>query len=130
MLKQGIIKECESTWNSPIVCVKKKNTEDIRMCLDFRRLNEITERPIFPIPNVDEILDSLGNAQYFSTLDLGNAYYQVELDEASKVKTAFSTRSQQYGFNRMPFGIAVVPATFQRLMNRVLGELNWKVAIV
>ena len=103
LLKNGVIKECESPWNSPIVCVKKKNTEDIRMCLDFRKLNEITERPVFPIPNVEEILDSVGNAKYFSTIDLGNAYYQVELDESSKLKTAFSTRTQQYCFNRMPF---------------------------
>ena len=96
LLKIGVIKECESPWNSPIVCVKKKNTDDIRMCLDFRRLNEITERPVFPIPNVEEILDSLGNAKYFSTIDLGSAYYQVELDESSKLKTAFSTRTQQF----------------------------------
>ena len=74
--------------------------------------------------------DSTGNAKYFSTIDLGNAYYQVELDESSKLKTAFSTRTQQYCFNRMPFGIAAAPVTFQRLMNRVLGKLNWKIAIV
>ena len=100
------------------------------MCLDFRKLNEVTERPVFPIPNVEEILDSLGEAKYFSTIDLGNAYYQVELEETSKLKTAFSTRTQQYCFNRMPFGIAAAPATFQRLMNKVLGDLNWKIAIV
>ena len=100
------------------------------MCLDFRKLNEVTERPVFPIPNVEEILDSLGGAKYFSTIDLGNAYYQVELDDSSKLKTAFSTRTQHFCFNRMPFGIAAAPATFQRLMNKVLGELNWKVAIV
>jgi len=130
MLKNGVIKECESPWNSPIVCVKKKNSDEIRICLDFRKLNEITERPIFPIPNVDEILDNLGSAQFFSTIDFGNAYYQVELEESSKLKTAFSSRSQQYCFNRMPFGIAAAPATFQRLMNKVLDDLNWKIAIV
>ena len=78
MLKNNFIEECESPWNSPIVCVKKKDSNDIRICLDFRKLNEVTERPIFPIPNVDEILDSLGGSRYFSTLDLGNAYYQIE----------------------------------------------------
>ena len=130
LLKNGIIKECESAWNSPIVCVKKKDQKEIRICLDFRQLNEITERPIFPIPNVDEILDHIGNAKYFSTLDLGNAYYQIELEEASKEKTAFSTRNRQYCFNRMPFGIAAAPATFQRMMNKMLEDLNWKIALV
>ena len=130
LLKNGIIKECESAWNSPIVCVKKKDQKEIRICLDFRQLNEITERPIFPIPNVDEILDHIGNARYFSTLDLGNAYYQIELEEASKEKTAFSTRNRQYCFNRMPFGIAAAPATFQRMMNKMLEDLNWKIALV
>ena len=126
----GIIKKCESPWNSPLVCIKKKNTEDIRICLDFRALNLITERPIFPIPSIEEMLDVLNGSKYFTTLDLGNAYYQVELDEESKIKTAFSTKFEQYCFNRMPFGIAAAPATFQKLMNKVLGELNWKEAVV
>ena len=99
------------------------------MCLDFRQLNKTAERPIFPIPNVDEIFDSMGKAKYFSTIDLGQAYYQVELTEDSKLKTAFSTKTKQYCFNRMPFGIAAAPATFQKLMNKVIDDLNWKVAI-
>ena len=90
----------------------------------------MTERLIFPIPNVDEILDSLSGSRYFSTLDLGNAYYQIELEESSKKKTAFSTRDRQYCFKRMPFGIAAAPATFQKMMSRMLGSLNWKIAIV
>ena len=130
MLKNNIIEECESPWNSSIVCVKKKDSNDIRICLDFRKLNEVTERPIFPIPNVDEILDSFGGSRYFSTLDLGNAYYQIELEESSKKKTAFSTRDRQYCFKRIPFGIAAAPATFQKMMSRMLGSLNWKIAIV
>ena len=63
MLEKGIIKECESPQNTPIVCVKKKDSEDIRMCLDFRKLDEVTERTVFSIPNVEEILDSLGGAE-------------------------------------------------------------------
>ena len=129
LLEKGIIRECESQWNTPLVCAEKKDTDDIRMCLDFRQLNKIAQRPIFPIPNVDEIFDSMGKAQYFSTIDLGQAYYQVELTEESKLKTAFSTKTKQYCFNRMPFGIAAAPATFQRLMNKVIDNLNWKVAI-
>jgi hypothetical protein len=82
------------------------------------------------MPNVEEMLNTLNGAKYFSTIDLGNAYHQVELEDESKVKTAFSTKDGQYCFKRMPFGIAAAPATFQELMVRVLGELNWKEAVV
>jgi len=130
MEDNGIISKCESPWNSPLVCIKKKDSEDIRICLDYRALNGVTERPIFPIPNTTEMMDILYGAKYFSTIDLGNAFYQVELSDDSKLKTAFSTKSSQYCFNRMPFGIAAAPATFQKLMNKVLGPLNWKEAVV
>jgi len=126
----GIISKCESPWNSPIVCVNKKNSDDIRMCLDFRILNTNTIRPAFPLPNVNEMLDSLHGAKYFSSIDLGNAYYQVELEEESKEKTAFSTKYGQYYFNRMPFGIAAAPSTFQKLMTIVIGDMIWKESLV
>ena len=128
--ENGIIEKCESPWNAPLVCVWKKEKNDIRLCLDFRCLNQITERQAFPMPNIEEMLDILNGAKYFSTIDLGSAYYQVELDDISKVKTAFSTRTGQYCFNRMPFGIAAAPATFQKLMTMVLGKLIWKEAVV
>jgi len=125
----GIISKCESPWNSPIVCVNKKNSDDIRMCLDFRILNTNTIRPAFPLPNVNEMLDSLHGAKYFSSIDLGNAYYQVELEEESKEKTAFSTKYGQYCFN-LPFGIAAAPSTFQKLMTIVIGDMIWKESLV
>ena len=100
------------------------------MCLDYRALNDVTESPIFPIPNTQEMLDALQGARFFTSLDLGNAYYQVELEESSKLKTAFSTQNAQYCFNRMPFGIAAAPVTFQKLMNSVFGSLNWKELVV
>jgi len=100
------------------------------MCLDFRLLNKNTVRPAFPIPNIEEMLDSLYGAQYFSSIDLGNAYYQVELEEDSKLKTAFSTKMGQYCFNRMPFGIAAAPSTFQKLMSIIIGDMMWKEALV
>ena len=128
--ENDIIKKCESPWNSPIVCVAKKERNEIRMCLDFRLLNKNTIRPAFPIPNVDEMLDSLHGAKYFSSIDLGNAYYQVELEEECKEKTAFSTRFGQYCFNRMPFGIAAAPSTFQKLMSIIVGDMMWKEALV
>ena len=76
------------------------------------------------------MMDVLNRSVYFTTLDLGNAFYQVELNESSKIKTAFSTKNEQYSFNRMPFGIAAAAVTFQKLMNKVLGPLNWKEAVV
>ena len=128
--ENGIIRRCNSAWNAPLVCIWKKEKKDIRLCLDFRALNKVTERNAFPMPNIEDMLDTLNGSKYFSSIDLGSAYYQVELEEDSKKKTAFSTKSGQYCFNRMPFGIAAAPATFQKLMTIVLGELNWKEAVV
>jgi transposase InsO family protein len=116
----GIIRPCNSQWNTPIVCVWKKDKDEIRLCLDFRQLNLITKRQAFPMPNITEMMDRLHGAKYFSTIDLGNAYYQVELDKESQEKTAFSTKSGQFCFKRMPFGIAAAPGTFQELMTKVL----------
>jgi len=93
-------------------------------------LNQITERPTFPVPNIEEMLDVLNVARYFRTINLGNAYYQVKLDKESQEKTAFSTKHGQYCFTRMPFGISAAPATFQKMMTSVLGDLNLREAIV
>ena len=128
--QNGIIERCKSPWNFPLVCVWKKEKREIRLCVDFRQLNKITLRPAFPMPNVDDMLNTLNGARFFSTVDLGNAYYQVELEADSKLKTAFSTKDGQFCFRRMPFGIAAAPATFQELMTKVLGDLNWKEAMV
>ena len=120
LFENDIIRRCNSPWNTPMVCVWKKERKEIRLCLDFRRLNKITERQAFPMPNVEEMLDTLNGTNFFSSIDLGNAYYQVELDEQSQEKTAFSTKQGQYCFKRMPFGIAAAPGTFQELMNEVI----------
>ena len=116
----GIIRKCNSPWNTPMICVWKKDKQEVRVCLDFRKLNLITERQAFPMPNVEDILDRLNGASYFSAIDLGNAYYQVKLDHESQEKAAFSTKGGQYCFTRMPFGIAAAPGTFQALMTKVL----------
>ena len=100
------------------------------MRLESRLLSQVTERSAFPIPNIDEMLDSPRGTKWFSSFNLGNAYYQVELEDSSKLKTAFSTRSGQFCFTRMPFGIAAAPVTFQRLMNDILGDMIWKEALV
>ena len=122
--ENNIIKKCNSPWNTPLVCVWLLEKKDIRLCLDFRQLNAVTERQAFSMPNIAEMLDKLNGAKYFSSIDLGNAYYQVELEEESKKKTAFSTKMGQFCFNRMPFGIAAAPGTFQELMMKVLGNID------
>ena len=99
-----------------------------KLCLDFRKLNTITERQCFPMPNVYDLLDRLNGAGYFNTIDLGNAYYQVPLTEESQEKTTFSTKEELYCFTRMLFGIAADLGTFQELMTKVLG--NMKGAVV
>jgi len=119
LLKMGIIKRSQSPFNNPLVVVPKKNGK-LRICVDFRRLNLITKREVYPIPECSVIFDQLGGHSYFSTLDLAKGYYQVQLDKASQEKTAFSTASGHYEFVRMPFGLTNAPASFQCGLERVL----------
>ena len=129
LIEAGIVKPSTSPWNFPIVVVRKKNGDN-RMCVDYRALNAKTNRPIFPIPSAEEIFDSVGGARYFSSLDLSSGYYQVPIAEEDRGKTAFSTKYGQYEFTRMPFGLCSAPATFQRLMNIVLRNENWKKCVI
>ena len=124
MLNQGIISPSNSPWSSPIVLVKKRNGE-FRFCVDYRRLNEVTENDSHPLPNIADILDSLGSSRYFSTLDLRNGYWQIEIDPKDRPKSAFVTSSGLFQFNRMSFGLKTAPATFQRAMEIVLAGLNY-----
>lgn len=134
MLADGIIQHSISPWTSPIWIVPKKldasGKKKWRIVIDYRKLNEKTVDDKFPIPNIDEILDKLGRSVYFTTLDLKSGFHQIEVDPKDRSKTAFSTDKGHFEFIRMPFGLKNAPATFQRAMNHILGDLIGKCCLV
>jgi len=132
--EDNIIQPSESPWNAPLVVVPKKpdanGKPQFRVCVDFRRLNQLTIGDAFPIPRIDEILDQLGRSRYYTTLDLASGYHQVPIRPQDCEKTGFSTDKGHFEFVRMPFGLCGAPSTFQRLMNNVLTGLNGTKAFV
>lgn len=125
LLNAGIIRESESSFASPIVVVRKKNG-DVRLCVDYRKLNMQTIRDAYALPNLEESFSALAGSQWFSVMDLKSGYYQVEMEEEDKAKTAFTCPLGFWEFNRMPQGITNAPSTFQRLMERCMGDIHLK----
>jgi hypothetical protein len=124
MLKAGVIEESTGSWAFPVVVVTKKGGK-FRLCINYKKLNDKTITDKYPMPRIDDIFDSMQGANWFSSLDLASGYWQVEVEEQDRPKTAFRTDEGFYQFKRMPFGLKNAPASFQKLMNKVLkGFIN------
>ena len=126
--RNDMIRESNSNWHSPVVLVKKANSDEYRFAVDYRKLNKVSKSQAYPIPRLSDIFDAIGeaNAHYFSSLDLGKAFWQVPLSEESKERAAFITYDGIFEFQTMPFGLQGAPATFQHLMMKVLRGISWK----
>ena len=129
LLHRNIIRESTSAYASPIVLVRKKNG-DLRLCVDYRKLNAKTIKDAYPLPRVEESFDTLCGSRYFSTMDLTSGYNQVAVEENDKHKTAFTTPFGLYEFNTMPFGLCNAPATFQRLMQHCFRDEVFQLLLV
>jgi len=134
LLEQKIIRHSHSPWSAPVWLVPKKKDASgerkWRMVVDYRKLNEKVIKDRYPMPLINDVLDSLGRAKYFSTLDLASGYHQIEVKEEDIPKTAFSAEGGHFEYVRMPFGLNNAPATFQRLMNNIFGELLGKCCLI
>lgn len=121
MLELGVVEPSKSPWASPILLVKKKD-DTYRFCVDFRKLNRVTVKDSYPLPYVSSTLDKLRSARYITSLDIKSAYWQIPMSESSKQYTAFTVPSRGlYQFLRMPFGLHNAPATWQRLIDNIIG---------
>ena len=128
MLHDDIISPSQSPWASPVILVEKKDGTK-RFCVDYRRLNNVTKRDVYPLPRIDDALDALGGAKYLSVVDLRSGYWQIPMAPEDREKTAFITHEGLYEFNGMPFGLSNAPATFQRFIDAVFAGLKWRICL-
>ncbi|GFU29205.1 retrovirus-related Pol polyprotein from transposon 412 [Trichonephila clavipes] len=129
MKNNDVIEPSSSPWASPIVLVRKKDGST-RFCVDYRRLNDATKKDSYSLPRIDDTLDTLAGNTWFSTLDIKSGYLQVEPHPDDKEKAAFTTGQGLWKFKVMPFGLCNAPATFECLMETVLGGLSYEACLV
>jgi hypothetical protein len=121
MLEANIIRPSSSAWASPIVIVN--NGKKKRLCVDYRQLNNVTEKDAYPLPHIEDILDNMGPATFFTTLDAYSGYYQVKVHPDDQPKTCLTTFLGNYEYLKMPFGLCNAPATYQRMMDSTLNGI-------
>ena len=119
MLATGVIEPSTFSWASPVCLVKKKDGT-FRFCIDYRRVNAVSKKDAYPIPDIQDALDNLRGSQYFATIDLLSGYWQLGMTDRAKERFAFCTRRGLFHFTRMPFGLSGAPGSFCRLMSIVL----------
>ena len=129
MLDHDIIRPSTSSWSSPCVLVPKPDGS-VRFCTDYRKLNTVTKTDVYPIPRIDDCIDRVGDARYLSKIDLLKGYWCVPLTERGREVSAFVCSAGLFEYNVMPFGMKNAPATFQRMMEKVLSGLSHSYAYI
>ncbi|UYV83994.1 hypothetical protein LAZ67_X000845 [Cordylochernes scorpioides] len=129
MCEKGVIRKSTSPWASPVVLVKKSDGS-YRFCVDYRKVNNVTEKFSYPLPDITDCLDRLAGMKYFSHTDFVSGYWQCPLDETCKPITAFTTGNGLYEFQVLPFGLTGAPGHFERIMDTLLAELKWSECMV
>jgi len=128
MLAAGVIEPSDSPWASS-VCLAKKQDGSYRFCVDYRRVNAVSRKDAYPITDIQDAFDSLRGTKYFATIDLLSSYWQIGMTPRAQERSAFCTGRGLYHFKRMPFGLSNAPATFCRLMHRLLRDHLWRICL-
>jgi len=128
MLEGGIIQPSTSPWASP-VCLVKNIDGTYRFCIDYRKVNAVSVKNAYPVPDIKNVLDNLKGSTCYATIDLLSGYWQLGMTDRARERSAFCTRRGLYEYLRMPFGLTGAPATSCRLMNRVLHDVLHKICL-
>jgi hypothetical protein len=129
LLNDGIIEPSNGPWASQTILVTKPDGTS-HLCIDYRKLNDVTRKDSYPLPLISDSLDTLGGSSWFNSIELSSGFYQVQMDPDHKEKTAFTSYEGLYQFKYLSFGLCNTVTTFERLMEFVLRGLHWKMCIL